>query len=165
MSETVENQKLQEQIYLDYKEKVTRYISGKVPDPHMVEDLVSGVFVKAFAALPSFDAGKASVSTWIYTITRNVVIDYYRTSKQFSELTELPAEDKGIEEQVLSEEMLERLADALLRIEKRERDLIILHYYSGHTLKVTADIMHMSYSYAKLIHGSALKKLRRLLEV
>lgn len=165
MSETVANQKLQEQIYLDYKEKVTRYISGKVPDSHMVEDLVSGVFVKVFASLPTFDADKASVSTWIYTITRNAVIDYYRTSKQFSELTELPVDDRGIEEQLLSEEMLERLADALLQIEKRERDLIILHYYSGHTLKVAAGMMHISYSYAKLIHGSALKKLRRLLEV
>lgn len=165
MSETVENQRQQEQIYLDYKEKVTRYISGKVTDPHTVEDLVSGVFVKVFAAWPSFDVDKASVSTWIYAITRNTVIDYYRTSKQFSELTELPADDGGIEEQLLSEEMLERLADALLQIEKRERDLIILHYYSGHTLKAAAGMMHISYSYAKLIHGNALRKLRRLLEV
>lgn len=164
MSEMLANQKLQEQIYLDYKEKVTRYISGKVPDPHTVEDLVSGVFLKVFASLSAFDAARASVSTWIYTITRNAVIDYYRTSKQHCELTELPADDRGMEEQLLSEELLERLADALLQLEKRERDLIILHYYSGHTLKEAAGMMHISYSYAKLIHGNALKRLRKLLE-
>lgn len=165
MSEMLANQKLQEQIYLDYKEKVTRYISGKVPDPHTVEDLVSGVFVKVFAALPSFDEGKASMSTWIYTITHNVVTDYYRTAKQFSALTEAPADDGGIEERLLNEEMLSRLADALLQIDKRERDLVILHYYNGHTLKAVAKMLHISYSYAKLLHGNALKELRRRLDV
>ncbi len=165
MSETLTNQNLQEQIYLDYKDKVTRYISGKVPDPHTVEDLVSFVFVKAFAALPSFDRKKASVSTWIYTITRNVVIDHYRTAKQHSELVEMPVADGGIEEQILSEEMLSRLADALMKLDKRERDLIVLHYYKGHTLKSTAEILHISYSYAKLLHGNVLKELRGLLEV
>ena len=29
----------------------------------------------------SFDESKASLSTWIYTITRNTVIDYFRTIK------------------------------------------------------------------------------------
>ena len=157
--------RLQEQIYLDYKEKVARYISGRVPDPHTVEDLVCGVFVKAFAALPSYDAGRASLSTWIYSITRNAVIDYYRTLRQFSELQELPVEEEGIEETFLNAEMLTRLAEAVPVLEKRERDLIILHYYSGHTLKAAAQMMHISYSYAKLIHGSTLRKLRKLLEV
>lgn len=94
----------------------------------------------------------------------SAVNDYYRTAKQFGELTEVSADDPGIEEQILGEEMLSRLADALSQLDKRERDLIVLHFYSGHTLKLTAKMMHISYSYAKLIHGKALRELRRLLE-
>ena len=36
-----------EQIYSEYKEKVTHYISGKVSNSHDMEDLVSKVFEKA----------------------------------------------------------------------------------------------------------------------
>ena len=50
------------------------------------EDLVSDVFLKAYEKYPTFDADRASVSTWLYTITRNTVIDYFRTHRPGVEL-------------------------------------------------------------------------------
>lgn len=62
-----------EQIYLQYHDKVRAYVRGKIQDPHDVEDLVSAVFMKIVQKLDSYDPAKASVSTWVYTITRNTV--------------------------------------------------------------------------------------------
>ena len=59
-----------EQIYLQYHDKVRAYVRGKIQDPHDVEDLVSAVFMKIVQKLDSYDPAKASVSTWVYTITR-----------------------------------------------------------------------------------------------
>ena len=150
-------------IYIDYRQKVARYIAGKVPNPQDAEDLVSCVFMKIFQKLDTFDESKASLSTWIFTITRNTVYDFYGTRKDFSELPEDIADDGKIDENLLNEEMLEQLADALESLDERSRDLIILHYYSGLTLKEIADRMQMSYPNAKVIHKKALRAMQAFL--
>lgn len=154
----------QEQLYLEYKEKVSRYISAKITNPQEAEDLVSSVFVKVFAALPGFDERKASISTWIYTIARNTLTDYFRTARQHCELPEELVSGEQVEERLLGSEQLDELVEALLQLVPRERDLEILHYYHGHTLKAVAQRMGISYSYAKLLHSRALKELRGRLE-
>ena len=146
------------QIYLDYHDKVSAYVRGKVQDRHEAEDLVSSVFVKVYQKLESFDASKASLSTWIYTITRNSVVDYYRTRRVHTEFADyMETEDFAAPE---ADDILDSLADALLTLKERERDLIILHYYKGHTLKKVAEMMDMSYINAKVIHKKALNQLR-----
>ena len=72
----------------------------------------------------------------------------------------LTVTEDNIDEALLNEEALEDLANALERLTERERDIIILHYYSGKTLKNIAEKMNISYSYVKLLHGNALKALR-----
>ena len=146
-----------EQIYLQYHDKVRAYVRGMVQDPHDVEDLVSAVFMKIVQKLDSYDPAKASVSTWVYTITRNTVTDHFRTRRTLMALEDYMA-DEAPEE--LNDGVLDSLADALLTLKERERDLIVLHYYTGHTLKTVADMMGMSYINAKVVHKKALDSLR-----
>lgn len=150
-----------ERIYIEFKDRVARYVRGKVGNEHDSEDVVSDVFVKVFNGLSDFDENKASLSTWIFTITRNAVIDYFRASKRLCELPEELYSEDDTEQNIINAEMLERLADALERLNERERDIIVLHYYGGRTLKDIAEAMGISYSYTKLLHGGALKALRK----
>ena len=147
-----------EQIYKEYQPKVRAYVRGKIQDPHDVEDLVSVVFMKVVKKLDSFDPVKASVSTWVYTITRNTVTDYLRTRRSMVVFEDYMSDEESAAE--LTDEALENLAEALLSLTERERDLIVLHYYSGHTLKTVAEMMGMSYINAKVIHKKALNGLR-----
>lgn len=151
----------QERIYIEFKDKVARYVRGKIVNEHDAEDVVSDVFVKVFNGLSDFDENKASLSTWIYTITRNAVIDHFRASKRLCELPEELYSEDDTEQNIINTEMLERLADALERLNERERNIIVLHYYGGRTLKDIAEAMGISYSYTKLLHGGALKALRK----
>ena len=146
-----------EDIYISYHDKVSAYIRGKLDNHHDAEDLVSQVFEKVYGKIHTFDESKASLSTWIYTITHNTVTDYYRTRRihtSYDEVYELPAPEKD-------RDMLDTLADALTTLKERERDLILLHYYKGLTLKDVADKMGMSYINAKVIHKNALTCLRQ----
>ena len=154
----------QERIYIEFKDRVARYVRGKVGNEHDSEDVVSDVFVKVFNGLSDFDENKASLSTWIFTITRNAVIDYFRASKRFCELPEELCSEDDTERNMINAEMLERLASALERLNDRERDIIILHYYSGRTLKDIARDIGISYSYVKLLHSDALKVLRKYID-
>ena len=146
-----------EQIYLQYHDKVRAYVRGKIQDPHDVEDLVSAVFMKIVQKLDSYDPDKASVSTWVYTITRNTVTDHFRTRRTLVALEDYMMDEQPEE---FTDDTLDSLADALLAMKERERDLIVLHYYTGHTLKTVAEMMGMSYINAKVIHKKTLESLR-----
>lgn len=147
-----------EQVYREYQPKVRAYVSGKIQEPHDVEDLVSAVFMKVVQKLDSYDPAKASVSTWVYTIARNTVTDYFRTRHSMVAFEDyMPDEAPAMD---LTGEALDSLADALLTLKEKERDLIVLYYYSGYTLKTVAEMMGMSYINAKVIHKKALTGLR-----
>jgi len=59
---------------------------------------------------------------------------------------------------------VQSLADALEKLDQRERDIILLHYYRGETLKEVAEKMNISYSYVKILHNNALANLKELFE-
>lgn len=146
------------QIYIEYQPKVRAYVRGKIQDPHDVEDLVSAVFMKVVQNADSYDPARAAVSTWVYTITRNTVTDYFRTRRSVVVFEDYMLDDASSEG--LTDDALDSLADALMSLKEKERDLIVLHYYSGHTLKTVAEMMGMSYINAKVVHKKALESLR-----
>ncbi|MCR4922673.1 MAG: sigma-70 family RNA polymerase sigma factor [Lachnospiraceae bacterium] len=156
-----------EDLYKQYAQKVYNYLYSKIQNPEDAQDLQSTVFVKAFEKFDSYDPSKASPSTWIYTITNNTLIDYYRTRHVHEELDDNSSflyEDSDFNN-ILNQETLSELALALNELSERERELIILRYYHNLTLKEIAEKMNFSYGTAKLTHNSALMNLKRLLSV
>ena len=152
-----------EQVYQDYSKKVMGYIRPRISNPSDAEELHSTVFMKVFEKFDSFDQTKASVSTWIYTIARNTLIDFFRTRKVMDELGDEDIVEEDAFQGILDEETLGELAEALEKLPQRERDLIILHYYHNLQLKEIALKLHMSYSNCKIVHNKALMKLRQYL--
>lgn len=150
-------------LYSDYYGKVYGYIVSKINLPHDAEDLTADVFVKIYAKLDTFDESKSSLSTWIYTVTRNTLTDYFRTRKVFAEIPETLTAEYSVEEEICNDEALENLADALETLPERERDIIILRYYSGKTLKEISGKLGISYSYVKILQNKALEHLRKKL--
>lgn len=151
-----------EQVYKDYHNKVLRYIQGQVNDFYLAEDICSDVFVKVYEKFDSFDEKKASISTWIFTIVRNKLIDYYRTRKVMVEVPENLTYET--EEPDFDEDSLSALADALERLDDRSKRLIVKHYYQEKTLKDVAIELNISYPYAKILHKKALLSLRKILK-
>ena len=149
-----------EKIYRDYHGKVFGYIRSKINSVQDAEDITADVFVKAFEKLDSFDESKASLSTWIYTITRNTLTDYFRTRKEFAEIPETMEADTSLEDDVCNTEMLEVLAKTLETLDERERDIIILRFYSGKTLREISSQMGISYAYVKVLQNKAFDKIK-----
>ncbi len=153
-----------EEIYEKYKDKVLGYIRNHVNSPEDAEDLCSDVFIKIYSKIDTFDETKASLSTWIYAMTSNTVIDFYRTNHIHSEIPEDLAEDKSlVEDEVLNGESLEELAKALKSLPQEQMDIIVLRYYKGLTLQEVAEKMNLSYGVTKLRHREALGRLRDML--
>lgn len=158
-----------EELYQDYRGKVEGYISARVSNVHDRADLVQQVFLRAIQALEDYDPARSAPGTWLYTITRSTVTDYYRRSGRqpdfadFEELEEVTAASTGAEEQVLTNEMLEALAAALEKLPQRERSIIIFRFYHGLSAQETAKRVGVSYANVRFLQYSALKKLRQYL--
>lgn len=149
-----------EQVYTEYHGKVMGYLFARIRNRADAEDLCSEVFLKVQRKLEEYDDSKASVSTWIFTITRNTLIDRYRRTRPTEELDENLSDDSEVDESLLSRETLDELAGALRRLPEQLRDIIVLRYYDGKPLTEIAGIMGLSYGAVKLRHQNALLLLR-----
>ncbi len=153
-----------EEIYKQYRDKVFGYVKNHVNSIDDAEDITSDIFVKIYSKLDTYDESKASLSTWIYSMTSNTVIDFYRTNHVHSEIPEdLTDEKSTIEEEILNNESLELLANALTSLPQEQMDIIVLRYYKGLTLQEVAAKMKLSYGVTKLRHREALGRLREML--
>ena len=153
-----------DEIYTQYKDKVFGYVKNHVNSVEDAEDITSDIFVKIYSKLDTYDESKASLSTWIYSMTSNTVIDYYRTNHIHTEIPEdLSDEKSSIEDEVLNNESLELLADALSKLPQEQMDIIVLRYYKGLTLQEVATQMNLSYGVTKLRHREALGRLKDML--
>lgn len=154
-----------EQIYAEYNGKVMGYIRARVRIASDAEDLLSEVFEKILRKIEGFDPSKASLNTWIFTITRNTVIDYFRRNKPGEELDENLSDNLELDEGLLNQETLSELAAALRKLPSQLRDIIVLRYYDGKPLTEIATMMGLSYGAVKLRHQNAVMLLREALTV
>lgn len=149
------------ELYSEYFNKVVRYITSQTNNYSLAEDMASDIFLKIFEKIDSFDETKSSISTWIYTISRNHLFDYYKTRKTEVEFDEtwMGEDSEDEDEELCTEENLETLSNALEALNEKEKKIIIDHYYNKISLKNIAENMGISYIYAKVLHAKALSKI------
>ncbi len=64
-------------IIKDYKDALILYLNGYVNNIYVAEEIMEETFFKLAVKKPKFNE-RSSFKTWLYTIGRNVVIDYIR---------------------------------------------------------------------------------------
>jgi len=151
----------QELLYTEYHGRVLGYIRARVSNREDAEDLCADVFEKALRASGGYDAARAAQGTWLYAITRNAVIDYFRKTRPQDELPEDLADDTLPEDGILRSELLDSLAAALETLPEELTDIIVLRYCDRLPLTEVAPRLGMSYGAVKLRHQKALALLKR----
>lgn len=69
-----------EQLWTDYRQQLYFFVLKRVSDPHIAEDIVQDVLLKAFTNQDSLQ-DDTKIEAWLYQITRNAITDYYRSHK------------------------------------------------------------------------------------
>ena len=153
------------ELYEHYLPKVFRYISYRVGDMDLAEDLTSVVFEKALTKIDSYRSNKASFSTWLMTVARNTVIDHYRVKSRkltisIEETLEIASEEASPEEEVIRKEELQRLGTYLRELSQQEREIISLKFGAELTNRQIAQVVRLSESNIGTILYRAICKLR-----
>lgn len=93
-----------------------------VRDPDLAEDVAQEVFLRVWKAAATYDIRRASVLTWILTITRNAAIDAARTRRP------LPVQDETLDGLIMDTvEAAASTEDQAVRRVETERALERLH--------------------------------------
>lgn len=153
-------------LYEEYLPRIYRYISLRVRNQTEVEDLTEQVFLKALESGPSFKWRGAPVSSWLFRIARNQVIDHWRTDKS---KRMLPLDPSVMNDNSDPEKEAERNADVrrviqeLGHLTKAQREVIELRFAGGLSTAEVASILRKSQGSVKVMQHSALAVLRRRL--
>ena len=138
-------------------DKVYRYRYFKVHDKRLAEDLTQETFLRYFMQHSYIHRGKQLA--YLYTIARNLCIDYYRRHQEEGlkeEIAENPME--GVENSL-------QLRMAVEKLPERMQELILLRYVNEVSIKEICRIMGMSRSSIYRMEQEALERLRKMLSV
>lgn len=67
-------------IYNQFNQALLGFIKSKVNNHHDAEDILQNVFIKISSGINDLSR-KEKLQSWIYTIARNSIIDYYRVAR------------------------------------------------------------------------------------
>ena len=151
-------------MYDEHVWRVYGFFAYRLGSRDTAEDLTQATFERALRAWSRFDPRRASESTWLLAIARNLLIDHYRRDK--SGLTEPIDEDlaplvPGPEEQAMASS---ELLVALARLTEREREVLALRFGGDMSGPEIAQLMNLSLANVQQILSRSLRKLRGLLE-
>ncbi|HEV2961375.1 MAG TPA: sigma-70 family RNA polymerase sigma factor [Candidatus Angelobacter sp.] len=76
--------------------------------PDDAQDLTQDVFIKIYRTLRTYDVEKGAFTTWLTTLTRNLLVDHFRRTRQ-DRLTD--SMDAGLREEEDSLSLSDRLED------------------------------------------------------
>ncbi len=152
------------ELYDEFMPKVYRYIGYKVNNEQLTEDLTSSVFEKALDNFERYSSDKAAFSTWIFSIARNTLIDYYRTNgkrqpEPLDETFDIVSEDDSPDEELEKKEEREHLMRCLLTLPAEEQEIIRLKFAAEFNNRQIAKIMGLSESNVGVKLFRSLRKL------
>lgn len=150
-------------IYDEYIRKIYDFVYYKTHHRETAEDIVSNVFIKALNNIKTVDLRKASFKTWLYTIARNTVIDYYRTKKidkDIDDVWDLASKGDVIKD-IDIKNRIKEIESYLENIKSEHRDILIMRVWQGMSYKEIAEVMGKSEASCKMMYGRVIKKLRK----
>ncbi len=165
ITEGVSTKEVFAELYEEYLPRVFRYIRYKVNNTQVAEDLTSTTFEKALTNFSKFSEDKASFPTWIFSISRNTVIDYYRAQGRkhtvsLDEAKEIESKDPSPEEELLKKEERQKLQMCLQQLPEDEQEIIHLKFAAELNNRQIAKMLGLSESNVGTKLYRTVRKLR-----
>jgi RNA polymerase sigma-70 factor (ECF subfamily) len=145
------------------------------------EDLTQETFLKMYRNLASFDPTKGGFTTWLTTLTRNLLVDNYRRTRLErasdsldetydgeddgpSKADRLVATGKSQEQHVSGMQLRAQIQEALQQVSPELREAVILRDLEDMDYKDIAEILHIPQGTVKSRISRGRSELARLLK-
>lgn len=180
-----------ETIYNHYSSKLYRYIFYKVRTRHDAEDVTSETWVNIVKNLKTYSFN-SSFSTWIYSVTKNILAQYYKSlyDKSADTFEDWMEDSKALKdrngnfdleiEKIFEEDETNIFEDEEVVKDKKEKEnkitevfkllkpiqskLLELRFLKGYKIKEAAEELKISVSNAKVMQMRAIDKIKKIYE-
>ena len=157
-----------EEIVVNYRPGLQNYINSIVKNISVAEDLTEDTFVKLLIKKPR-DRGEATFKTWLYTIGRNLALDWLRKNPKgrdvpCDELEGMISENIRLDEIFFRKEEASVLRAALERLKPEYKQVLWLMYFEDFTLEEISKIIKKSKNNTSVLLHRAKATLRNQLK-
>jgi RNA polymerase sigma-70 factor, ECF subfamily len=152
-------------IYDVFVDQIYKYIFYRVKNED-AEDLVENVFLKVWENIRQYKPKQKSFSAWVFRIAHNLVIDYYRATrdKDLEILDEtLPDHTREHNPIRVVEGKLDNqfLKIALFKLKKQYQEIIVYKFINEFSNTEIAELIGKSEGSLRILQFRALKALKK----
>ena len=156
-------------LYQKYHQDLYRFLFYMVKNKEVAEDLVQEVYIRVLKAYDRFE-GNSSEKTWLFSIAKNVAVDYFRKQKGWKRWVlekmdlstaqvkdHLPLPDEIAQQQ----EEIGLIYKCLDQCTIDQKMVILLRYIHELSISETAEALSWTESKVKTTQHRAIKALRK----
>jgi RNA polymerase sigma-70 factor (ECF subfamily) len=162
--------KKDEELYYDVNElrqSLLKYIKGKVRSNNDAEDILQDVFLKVQKNKANIKNVK-NIESWIFVITRNSIIDYYKKKRMDSRLINLVTQKEETHNVSknsvnLNKEISKCIKNMVYSLPEIYKEAIVEVEYKDHSQVELASMLNISLSGAKSRVQRGREKVKNIL--
>ncbi len=148
-----------EYLWKEFESKLRSFIYSKVPDKAMTEDILQDVFIKIHLKIDTLK-DESRIKPWLYQITRNRIMDYYRRNKSvIRDPLVLAEQDEQETDNTVMDEAMKDMIGMMDDLPPEYCEALCLTELEGLSQKEYAERIRIPYSSAK----SRVQRSRKLL--
>ena len=156
------------ELIAEYKDGLIFYLHTFTHDLNTAEEQTEETFVRLAVRRPVF-VPKAKFKTWLYTIARNIALDWVRRSAgrktlALDDIGEVTDEEAGLEQEFLRQERNAAVRRALKNLNCNYAQVLYLAYFEGFSNMQTGKIMRKSRRQVENLLYQAKKALKAELD-
>ena len=160
------NESVFHEIFTLHYKRVYNFIYGRLLKREAAEDVTEEVFLSVWKNLADFDAEKASMATWLYTIAANKTTNYLKQAYLRHEVsvTEFPDRAEQADGAMFFDPQNRTSFRILSRLTDAEREFLMMRYEMGLDNNEIARMMGKTPNSVSARYSRLLKKCRVLAE-
>ena len=155
-------------LYDQHLPKIYRFVFLKVGRKQDAEDITQQVFISAWQNMAAYEIKGFPLSSWLYRIAGNAVIDYYRTAKATISIEQVPeenlSENSDEETKIDTAINISTVRAALAKLEHDQQNVILMKFVEELSNKEIADALGKTEGAVRVIQHRALKQLKAKLD-
>lgn len=156
-------------LYDRYQPAIYRFVYLKVSHREEAEDITHQVFLRAWQNIHTFEDQGLPITSWLYKIARNRVVDHYRTRRYTTNIEELPEEAINLvqpddQDRVEKRIALEKVYKALQSLPEDQQTVLIMRFIEELSHKEISHIIDKSEGTVRVLQHRAIKSLQKILK-
>lgn len=161
-----------EAILAAYEARLLAYVARITGNPSAAEDIVQDTFIKLAADWEGEFIDGPAMGAWLHKVAHGKAVDWVRREVRLNKLHEEHQKERGDHELPLpqhggenhtSPELVLKLEEALLRLQDKEREVVLLKIYEQLSYKEISEQTGLSETNVGFILHTAIKKLAKSL--